>query len=159
MIFLADQADVSAAYEMKDQDARGWFVYNTLTEHAARTQTGIKALLDSRGISYQSFWAANMLVALADRPTVDLLAARSDVARVDSNKPARWIEDPNVATWVSPDVPAIDGRGNVMLRRSGRGARRNDRANQDTACVGRMQQSRVNIEGGTALAPTPLQRA
>jgi serine protease AprX len=106
VILLADQADVSAAYGMKDQDARGWFVYNTLTEHAARTQTGIKAVLESRGISYQSFWAANMLVALADRPTVDLLAARSDVARVDSNKPARWIEDPDVANFgVRADSP------------------------------------------------------
>ena len=37
VILLADQADVSAAYAMKDQDARGWFVYNTLTQHAART--------------------------------------------------------------------------------------------------------------------------
>ena len=38
VIMLADQADVSAAHDMKDQDARGWFVYNTLTQHAARTQ-------------------------------------------------------------------------------------------------------------------------
>src|SRR6266567_8545182 len=37
VIFLADQADVSAAYDMLDQDARGWFVYKTLTEHANRT--------------------------------------------------------------------------------------------------------------------------
>src|SRR5205823_2617462 len=35
VILLADQADVSAAYAMKDQDARGWYVYNTLTQHAA----------------------------------------------------------------------------------------------------------------------------
>ena len=38
VIMLADQADVSAASEIKDQDARGWFVYNTLREHAERTQ-------------------------------------------------------------------------------------------------------------------------
>jgi subtilisin family serine protease len=106
VILLTDQADVSAAYGMKDQDARGWFVYNTLTEHAARTQSGIKTVLEARGISYQSFWAANMLVASVDRPTVDLLAARSDVARVDSNKPARWIEDPEVANFgIRADSP------------------------------------------------------
>src|ERR1700680_2956007 len=33
VILLADQADVSAAYGIKDQDARGWFVYNTLIQH------------------------------------------------------------------------------------------------------------------------------
>src|SRR6266487_3341036 len=67
VIFLADQADVSAANDMKDQDARGWYVYRTLSEHAARTQVPLKAMLDADGIQYQSFWAANMIVADADR--------------------------------------------------------------------------------------------
>ena len=68
VILHADQADVSAAYEMKDQDARGWFVYNTLTQHATRTQADLKAFLTAQGVSYQSFWAANMIVATASRP-------------------------------------------------------------------------------------------
>src|SRR5450432_3655157 len=108
VILLAEQADVSAAYEIKDQDARGWFVYNTLTQHAARTQAGLQAFLTARGASYQSFWAANMIVATADRSLVETLAARADVARIDSNKPARWIEDPEIAnfevTHRSPNV-------------------------------------------------------
>ena len=97
VILLADQADVSAAYAMKDQDARGWFVYNTLTQHAARTQAGLQAFLTAQGVSYQSFWAANMIVATADRSLVESLAARADVARIDSNTPTRWIEDPVIA--------------------------------------------------------------
>ena len=96
VILLADQADLSAAYDMKDQDARGWFVYHTLTQHAARTQVALQEFLKSRGTTYQSFWAANMLVTTADRQLVEQLAARSDVARVDSNRPTRWIEDPVV---------------------------------------------------------------
>src|SRR5438067_534058 len=43
VIYLTDQADVSAAYNMKDEDARGWYVYNTLTSHAERTQAGLRA--------------------------------------------------------------------------------------------------------------------
>ena len=109
VIFLAEQADVSAAYGMKDQDARGWFVYNTLTQHAARTQAGLQVFLTAQGVSFQSFWAANMIVATADRSLVDSLAARTDVARIDSNKPARWIEDPDVANFEvassTPNVP------------------------------------------------------
>src|SRR5689334_10335327 len=31
VIMLADQSDLSAAYTMTDQDARGWYVYRTLT--------------------------------------------------------------------------------------------------------------------------------
>jgi uncharacterized repeat protein (TIGR01451 family) len=104
VILLAEQADVSAAYAMKDQDARGWFVYNTLTQHAARTQLGLKTFLTARGAGYQSFWAANMIVTTADRSLVDSLAARADVARIDSNKPARWIEDPEIAKFgTTPD--------------------------------------------------------
>ena len=106
VILLADQADVSAAYGMKDQDARGWFVFNTLTQHAARTQAALQVLLTAQGVSFQSFWAANMIVATADRPLVELLAARADVARIDSNKSARWIEDPEVANFgVTPSTP------------------------------------------------------
>src|ERR1700737_42721 len=33
VVLLSDQADVSAAYSMNDQDARGWYVYNTLRSH------------------------------------------------------------------------------------------------------------------------------
>jgi len=106
VILLAEQADVSAAYEMKDQDARGWFVYNTLTQHAARTQASLQTLLTAQGISYQSFWAANMIVATADRVLVESLATRPDVAKIDSNRPTRWIEDPEVANFeVTPREP------------------------------------------------------
>ena len=122
VILLAEQADVSAAYGMKDQDARGWFVYNTLTQHAARTQASLQAFLTAQGASYQSFWAANMIVATADRSLVESLAARADVARIDSNKPARWIEDPEVANFeVTPSSPTIrdGGVGREQCERSG----------------------------------------
>src|SRR5256885_11476441 len=106
VIMMADQADVSAAYAMNDQDARGWFVYNTLTQHAARTQAALRAELDSRGVSYQSFWAANMIVTTADRALIESLAARPDVARIDSNREARWIEPPETANMTAaPAVP------------------------------------------------------
>ena len=106
VIMLADQADVSAASEIKDQDERGWFVYRTLTEHAKRTQSELKRFLTSKGITFQSFWIANMIVADADRQLVDLLSARSDVARIDSNRASRWIEDPKIAnSRATPNVP------------------------------------------------------
>ncbi|MCU1263683.1 MAG: peptidase and in, kexin, sedolisin, partial [Acidobacteria bacterium] len=102
VILLADQADVSAAYEIKDQDERGWYVYNTLTRHADQSQKQLKAFLESRGKTYQSFWAANMIVATADRSLVESIAARADVAQIDSNKPSRWIEDPEIANFSDP---------------------------------------------------------
>jgi serine protease AprX len=106
VILLTDQADVSAAHQMKDEDARGWFVYNTLTQHAARTQAALRAELDARGVSYQSFWAANMIVTTADRTLIESLAARDDVGRIDSNNPVRWIEPPELANATeAPSAP------------------------------------------------------
>ena len=94
VILLSDQADVSPAYSIEDQDARGWFVYNTLTSHATRTQAGLQDFLRTKGVTFQSFWAANMIAANANRQLIEDLAARPDVARVDSNAPTRWVEDP-----------------------------------------------------------------
>ncbi|HKP54868.1 MAG TPA: S8 family serine peptidase [Chloroflexia bacterium] len=108
MVLLADQADVSAGYGMKDQDARGWYVYNTLTQHAERTQAALRATLDAQGIQYRSFWAANAIEMTVDRSLLETLAARSDVGKIESNKPTRWIEDPELANLrpadESPDV-------------------------------------------------------
>jgi subtilisin family serine protease len=107
VIYLADQANVNAAYGMKDQDARGWYVYNTLKAHADRTQGGLKAMLDAQGIAYQSFWVANEIIAdNLDGGLVNLLAARPDVARLDSNHAQRWIEDPVLLNAQdAPDSP------------------------------------------------------
>ena len=128
VIMLTEQADVSAAFAMKDQDARGWFVYNTLTQHAARTQTGLRDFLTSHAVAHQSYWAANMIVASANQELVELLAQRPDVARIDSNAPTRWIEDPivekfavkpnaanapNAAEWgvINVNAPALWAQG------------------------------------------------
>ncbi len=97
VIFLAEQADVSSANDMTDHDLRGWYVYETLIAHANRTQADLRTLLNSEGVPYQAFWVANMLVLDADRSMIERLAARHDVARIDSNKPTRWIEDPAIA--------------------------------------------------------------
>ena len=45
LIHLASQADLSAAYAMKNEDARGRYVFKTLKQNAASTQAPIRALL------------------------------------------------------------------------------------------------------------------
>ena len=93
VINLTQQADLSAAYGMRDEDAQGWYVYRTLKRTADRTQAPIKALLKAQGVSYKSFWAANTIVAQsADRALVQSLAARPDVKVIESNKPSNWLE-------------------------------------------------------------------
>ena len=95
VILLTEQADLTAAYRIKDHDERGWFVYNTLTEHAARSQKALSSILRSEGVRYRSYWAANMIIADLDEKTLDMIARRPDVARIDPNIPQRWVNPPD----------------------------------------------------------------
>jgi serine protease AprX len=83
IVYLQDQADLSAAAEIKDADARGWYVYNKLKDEAARTQGPLRAKLDADGVSYQAFWAVNVIVAEGDRSLVEDLAERADVKAIE----------------------------------------------------------------------------
>ena len=106
VIYLGNQADVSAAYDMKDQDARGWYVYNTLKEHAARTQAPLKAELEAQNVPYKSYWAVNMIVADGDRSVVEDLAARPDVERIESNDGSDGLQ--------GEDAPETIDEGNAV---------------------------------------------
>jgi len=91
VIYLKSQADLSAAYGMSDH-ARGWYVYRTLKEHAARTQAPIIKMLQDRGVPFQSYWAANVIFTRTTPTLVSDLAARSDVGAIEANDAAKWIE-------------------------------------------------------------------
>jgi serine protease AprX len=116
VVYLGDQADLSAAYAMRDQDARGWYVYRTLREHAARTQAPIIAQLEARGVPYRSFWAANVVMTEGDRSLVDALAARADVKSIESDDKSDLLQEVEVpfdfdsvsalVTAASPSRPA-----------------------------------------------------
>jgi len=103
IIVLDAQADLSPAYAMTNQDARGWYVYNTLKAEAARSQPALTSLLASEGVAYQSFWAANAIVVNSgDAGLVSRLAARSDVRRLEANRTFSAI-DPIERTPLSSD--------------------------------------------------------
>jgi serine protease AprX len=86
VVLLNDQADLSDASSIADQDARGWYVYNALKEKAAATQGPILDLLDARGAPHRSFWIANMITSEGDRSLVEDLAERTDVKVIETNR-------------------------------------------------------------------------
>ena len=108
---------------MTDQDARGWYVYNTLTQHAARTQVGLQEFLKSRRSDLPIVLGGEHDRRRRRSLLVEQLAARTDVARVDSNLPARWIENPEVAKFgvndSEPNAPNCGGTGRDKRKRSG----------------------------------------
>jgi subtilisin family serine protease len=87
LVTLTDLAALDAAREITDRVARRQYVYDTLTAHAATRQAALRAFLDSRGVSYESFWIDNSLhIPDADAVLVRALAARRDVALVRTNR-------------------------------------------------------------------------
>ncbi|HEX8228228.1 MAG TPA: S8 family serine peptidase [Chloroflexia bacterium] len=85
VVLMSEKANLTPAYGMKDQDARGWYVYNTLRETANRSQAGIRASLDAKGVQYKTLWIANALVVTGDRALVNELSERSDVRAIEHN--------------------------------------------------------------------------
>jgi len=117
IVYLTDQADVSLAYTIKDPDARGWYVYQTLRDHAAATQAPIKETLDAAGVQYTSFWAANMIVVAGGRDLVESMAIRSDVSAIEPNSVIDGVkgEDAPESTDEGNETEAIEvGLNNVQ---------------------------------------------
>ncbi|HYP41639.1 MAG TPA: S8 family serine peptidase, partial [Chloroflexia bacterium] len=104
MVLMAGRPDLTAAYEMRDHDARGWYVFNTLRSHAMQSQAGLRAWLEARGIAYKSFWISNALVVTGDRALVESVAARADVRKLESNRPFQGIS-PLPASADQPSSP------------------------------------------------------
>jgi serine protease AprX len=127
LIHLSDQADLREAYRIRNQDARGWYVYRALREHASRAQAPIRALLEARKASYKRYWAANVIVARGDRQLVQELARRGDVSAIESNDGSNWLEgkeasatspatvEPGVALVHAPEVWALGHTGQGIV--------------------------------------------
>ncbi|MDW8148658.1 MAG: S8 family serine peptidase [Roseiflexaceae bacterium] len=82
IVYLHDQADLSAAYSITDWTERGRFVYRTLVEHAERTQRLLRAELTARGLTYQPFWIVNAIRVEGSLADAQALEQRADVALV-----------------------------------------------------------------------------
>ena len=95
-VYFVEQADLSAAYAM-DWDARGWYVYNTLTATAARAQARAQGHLDQQGLQYSSFFSGNELYVRGGTLQVaTALAALPEVAALMA--PRTYYVDPILAT-------------------------------------------------------------
>ena len=85
VVEIAEKADLSKAYTISDWNERGWFVYDTLREVAARTQKPVIEILEKQGIKYQSFFAGNEIAVTGSN-----LSVLSEVAALDSVSHIRY---------------------------------------------------------------------
>ncbi len=66
LIYLSEQADLSAAAALPTKLEKGRYVYEALTRVAQRTQGPVIAALQASGAEYRAYWVANMIWARGD---------------------------------------------------------------------------------------------
>lgn len=60
LIYFDERVDLSDAYSMS-WEARGWFVYETLTKLAEESQAEVRTYLDAQAVPYEAFWVQNVI--------------------------------------------------------------------------------------------------
>ena len=130
-IWMAAQADVSAAKQLTTKLEKGEFVFERLRLFAEQSQKDLRAFLDSQKVDYQPFYIANtILVKAVDQNLLLDIAARPDVAAIlpnrsyqlqepfiiDPDPPETLGVEPNITFIKATDVWAmgINGEGTVM---------------------------------------------
>lgn len=88
IVFLAEQADLAAAYSISGWAARGEFVVNTLRAHAEATQRELLAELAARGLPHTPLWIVNAVAVQGNAADVAAIAARAEVAELRANRVA-----------------------------------------------------------------------
>jgi subtilisin family serine protease/subtilisin-like proprotein convertase family protein len=92
LVVLSEQADLSMAANLTTKEEKGRYVYETLSQLAARTQGPVIEELEKLDAEYRAYWVSNMIWVRGDMDIIQAMARRSDVARIDGNRPVRMDE-------------------------------------------------------------------
>jgi hypothetical protein len=106
-VLLAEQADLSAASQIEDWNARGWAVYDALRGTAERTQTAVLARMRAAEANGQvsdvkSYWIVNLVGLQADATAIEALAAMPQVGKI---LPQFKLEKPEPVAEAMGDSP------------------------------------------------------
>jgi len=90
LVILKSQPDTrTLAARAPNHQARGRVVFDMLRQTADATQPAVRAQLDTLSARYRAYWIVNMLAVEGDRTIVDMMAARTDVLAIESNRAFR----------------------------------------------------------------------
>jgi serine protease AprX len=89
ILFLAQQADLGAASQLKTKLEKTTYVYNELRALAARTQGPLIKSLEDLGAEYRPFWVANLIWVRGDWTILAAMAQRADIAHIYANPSVR----------------------------------------------------------------------
>jgi subtilisin family serine protease len=99
-VILRDQADVSAAAQIADRTERTRYVYTMLTQHAERTQAGLRVTLDRLGVVYRPYYLVNAIEVDGGPLLRAYLAAQPEVDRI--------LDSPHLRPLPGPPAPNGD---------------------------------------------------
>jgi serine protease AprX len=109
LIVLKEQADLSPTSLLTTREAKGEYVFRTLTQTARRTQAPLLAALTNRGVEHRSYWIANMVWVRGDLSLIQFAAERSDVARIHANPWVKGVENQETPEGVAPaDIDGVE---------------------------------------------------
>lgn len=128
-VLFHERASLQAAAQMPDRAQRGRAVVQALQAAANRTQTGVRALLQSRGAGFRPFWVQNTIFvpngnlalarALAQRPEVAGILPEPVFAippvTAQEEAPATQAIEWNIDTIRAPEVWAMGTKGEGMV--------------------------------------------
>jgi subtilisin family serine protease len=124
IVVLGARADLSRMGSIADRDARGRAVAGSLLQTANASQPSVDQHLTALGAKHRAYWIVNAFAVEGGRSVVDVMAARPDVAAIESDRPFHvTLEKPtrvapaatasiewNVS-WI--DAPAVWGQGDT----------------------------------------------
>lgn len=127
LVSLTSQADLSAAGALATKSQKGWYVFQTLTSLAERSQAPLIAELEKLGVQYHPYWVTNMIWVRGTLSTIQQLAGRQDVAHIYANPSvaldAPLDEDPSTVTpqGIEWNISKVNAPGVWALGYTGQG--------------------------------------
>jgi len=109
LVVLAPQADARrAAAATRNFEARGRSVVEALQWETQASQPAVRAALDGLGARYRAYWIVNAFAVEGSRAVVEAMAARPDVAAIESDRAFQVdLERPTAgAAVVAPLAPS-----------------------------------------------------
>ncbi len=90
LVVLKSQANTEAlSTQAANRETQGQMVMDALRQTAGATQPAVIAQLNALGARYRDYWVANVIAVEGNRAVVDAMAARPEVASIETNRPFR----------------------------------------------------------------------
>jgi len=93
VVLLKDRIAFDKQLPLKTKKQKGTYVYQTLRNHAEKTQQEIRSILKQQNVVFRAFYVTNAIQVKSDYATMLELAQRSDVDRIIDDAPFKMLDE------------------------------------------------------------------